>query len=218
MQLFSAISGSILLLLLLYAAGYLLTLWKPACYNALFPRAPHRNLPFLCMGLLTALCFALSCLWYEKGIVGTVLDMLLSGGMCLLALIDYRLKTVPNRILLVLLGLWAAFVSAAVIYDPETGLARLFVSLAGAIIAGTVFLLCYLISGRQLGGGDVKLSFIMGLYLSGSRIMGAITYGVLLCCAFSVIQLLRKKVSAKDGIPLVPFLYLGTMITMVIIG
>ncbi|MBQ1281695.1 MAG: hypothetical protein IIY16_05580, partial [Oscillospiraceae bacterium] len=89
---------------------------------------------------------------------------------------------------------------------------------AGALIAGAVFFLCYLISGRQLGGGDVKLSLVMGLYLTGARVMGAVTYGVVLCCIYTVINLLLKRISMKDGIPLVPFLYLGTLLVLLIVG
>ena len=58
--------------------------------------------------------------------------------------------------------------------------------------------------------------FVMGLYLTGQRIIGAIFYGALLCCVYSLIQMGRKKLGLKDGVPIVPFLYLGTLITLLI--
>ena len=68
-----------------------------------------------------------------------------------------------------------------------------------------------------MGAGDVKLVFVMDLYLTGQRILGAVFYGSLLCCAWSLLQLARKKLGLKDGVPLVPFLYLGTLITLFIL-
>lgn len=59
--------------------------------------------------------------------------------------------------------------------------------------------------------------FVMGLYLTGQRIMGAIFYGILLCCIYSIVQLCRKKMGFKDGVPLTPFLYAGTFITLLIV-
>ena len=73
-----------------------------------------------------------------------------------------------------------------------------------------------LLSKGQLGAGDVKLVFVMGLYLPGERIIGAVFYGTLICCVYSVLLLIRKKITRKDGVPMTPFLYLGTIITYII--
>lgn len=91
-------------------------------------------------------------------------------------------------------------------------------SAAGSLFAGIAFLLCYIISRRQLGGGDVKLAFLLGLYLGGGRIFGAIIYGILCCFVYSVVQLCRRRLGLRDGVPLVPFLYLGTLIIFIISG
>ena len=69
---------------------------------------------------------------------------------------------------------------------------------------------------RTDGGGDVKLAFVMGLYLTGERIMGALFYGTVLCCIYSIVQLIRKKLTLKNGVPMTPFLFLGTFITLLI--
>ena len=67
-----------------------------------------------------------------------------------------------------------------------------------------------------MGAGDVKLVFVLGLYMTGERIMGAIFYGVLLCCIYSIIMLCRKKIGLKDGVPMAPFLYMGMCINLLI--
>lgn len=146
-----------------------------------------------------------------------VLTMCLLWSMSVLAIIDWKSKRVPNEFLKLLVLLWLSTVAVYIVLDTEGGLALFFQSMSGALMGGTIFLLCYLLSHKQLGAGDVKLVFVMGLYLTGQRIVGAIFYGVLLCCIYSVIQLCRKKVGIKDEVPLVPFLYMGVLITLFIL-
>lgn len=145
-----------------------------------------------------------------------LLTMALLSGMAFLAVADYQKNIIPNRVLAAMGLLWAAVAGLYLILDLEQGFALLSRSLAGAAIGGLIFLLCYLVSRGQLGAGDVKLAFILGLYLTGERIMGGILYGSLLCCGFSVIHLLRRKITVKDGVPMAPFLYLGVLITLFI--
>jgi len=145
-----------------------------------------------------------------------IADALLISFMTLLTWIDLRSRIVPNRLLSVMTILWIAVTAIHVILSPETGIEQFLRGLSGSLMGGIPFLLCYLITRRQLGGGDVKLSFIMGLYLTGQRIMGAVFYGVMLSSVWCLILLCAKKIRMKDGIPLVPFLYIGTAIVLAI--
>lgn len=170
----------------------------------------------ICLAFITV--FALGIIKYG---VWDSFDMLLSylliWGMSVLAVTDYRQRRIPNRFLMAMLMIWALVAGLCIILQTERGVALLFQSLAGAIAGGLTFLLCYILSKKQLGAGDVKLAFVMGLYLTGQRIVGAIFYGVVLCCIYSVVQLIRKKIGLKDGVALVPFLYLGVLITLYIL-
>lgn len=150
-------------------------------------------------------------------IVQHILTMALLCGMALLAVVDRKKNLIPNRMLAVLALFWTAVAGVYLIFNMEKGFALFCRSLAGAFVGGVIFLLCYLISKGQLGAGDVKLAFVMGLYLTGERIIGGIFYGTLMCCAYSVAQLLRKRLTLKDGVPLAPFLYMGVLITLFII-
>lgn len=145
-----------------------------------------------------------------------ILTMVLLSGMAFLAVVDYQMKLIPNLMLAALGLFWTAVTGLSLILDVEEGFALLCRSLAGAAVGGLIFLLCYLISRGQLGAGDVKLAFILGLYLTGERIMGCILYGSLLCCLYSVLQLFRRRITVKDGVPMAPFLYLGVLITIFI--
>ena len=178
----------------------------------------HRTPAILLTIGLTALCWLVGMLVYgmRQTPIQTLLDAVFMASMTLLAWIDARRHIVPNKLLLLMLVIWVTGCGLHIILSPAEGLEQVMRAAAGSLIGGVIFLLCYLLSRRQLGGGDVKLAFIMGLYLTGERIMGAVFYGVMLSCIYSIVQLCRKKVGMKDGIPLVPFLYLGTLITMLL--
>lgn len=137
--------------------------------------------------------------------------------MAFLSVVDIKKQVIPNQVLAFLGLLWIAVAGIYMILNIEKGFALFCRSIAGALAGGLIFLLCYLVSRGQMGAGDVKLAFIMGLYLTGERIMGGILYGTLLCCLYSVVQLFRKRMTIKDGIPMTPFLYTGVLITLFIV-
>lgn len=158
-------------------------------------------------------------LYLPRGItVETMMQYILICAMSVFALVDAEHHFISNRLLLLLLLIWIGITGITIILATQYGLALLFQSLIGAIIGGLIFLLCYFLSRGQLGAGDVKLVFVMGLYLTGERIMGAVFYGVITCCIYSIIQLIRKKIGVKDGVPLAPFLYLGQLATYFILA
>ncbi len=168
--------------------------------------------------LLTVVMFVYFLRKFETiRITEAILTIIIFTGMGILSVTDLKKKTVPNRIILILLICWALIHGAWLLLDLDTGLQNLAYSVLGGIVAGAIFLLCYLVSRGKLGAGDVKLSFVMGLYLTSLRIMGAILYGCILCLVISLIFVWRKKLTMKDGVPLVPFLTAGMLLTYLIV-
>ena len=127
---------------------------------------------------------------------------------------DFREQTVPNRLVLAMLGAWCMILVPQLFIHPETGLSLLLSGAVGALCAGVVFLTVYFVSRRGLGGGDVKLMTVFGLYLGLDSVVPAMLYGTLLAAAAGGILILLKKVGPKDSIPLVPFLYIGVVLTV----
>jgi prepilin signal peptidase PulO-like enzyme (type II secretory pathway) len=154
----------------------------------------------------------------NKDITEMILLYLLMCMMSVVAFIDLKYHFISNRLLFVFLIIWFGIIGLEIIAETEYGLALFFQGLLGAIVGGMIFMLCYVISRGQLGAGDVKLVFVMGLYLTGDRIIGVIFYSVIICFIYSVIQLVRKKIGLKDGVPLAPFLYIGTAITYILVS
>ena len=212
-----AVIGALIISILYYLALYVLN------DKAALELASKDNRicsgPIIIVGVFTVLAWIVISLIQMEGssLPWHILTMCIVWAMAVLTVTDWVKKTIPNQFLVLLLMIWAVIVGLYIILDINSGMALLFQSLAGAIIGGAIFLLCYFLSKKQLGAGDVMLVFVMGLFLAGQRIMGAIFYGVILCCIFSVIQLCRKKIGMKDGVPLVPFLYIGTLVTLLIL-
>lgn len=127
---------------------------------------------------------------------------------------DFREQTVPNRLVLAMLGAWCMILVPQLFIHAETGLSLLLSGAVGALFAGVVFLTVYFVSRRGLGGGDVKLMTVFGLYLGLDGVVPAMLYGTLLAAAAGGILILLKKVGPKDTIPLVPFLYIGVVLTV----
>lgn len=168
--------------------------------------------------LLFGAAFAYSvCHSGESSSVLYLMTMVLLWGMAVLSITDAKMQVIPNRMLLFLLAVWAGLLGIQVLFDLERGTALFALSLAGGLAGGLAFLLCYAVSRGQLGAGDVKLAAVMGLYLTGQRIIGAVFYGVLLCCMYSLVLLCCRKIGLKDGVPLVPFLFAGMCVTLLLV-
>ena len=134
-------------------------------------------------------------------------------GLSILTIIDCKRHQIPNDFLKLLLGNWGIVMTFDIIIHEKDGLELLFMSLLGAFVGGGIFLLCYMISGKRLGAGDVKLVFLLGLFLTGQRIIEVIFYSTLLSLLFCLFQLYGRKMEKRKEFPMTPFFYLGTWIT-----
>lgn len=137
-------------------------------------------------------------------------------GMTILCMTDYWEKVVPNRILLLWLMIWILLTGIYGVHDMNRMLYHMFGVILGVVFCMLSFGFCYLISKGSMGAGDVKLAVIMGMYLTGDYVVGAVFYGCILSAVFSVWMLMRGKITRKDYIPFVPFLYMGVVMRYLI--
>ncbi len=160
---------------------------------------------------------ALIKIWYEyaNGDIQPVMFALLYVVlviMTILCMTDYWEKIVPNKILLLLLLLGFIVLGYQAVRDMNVVLKLLPSIILGVIFCMIAFGFTYLLSHGSLGSGDVKLAFLLGIFLTGEYVVGTVFYGCLASCIYSIVQLCRKKLSKKDAIPFVPFLYMGLII------
>lgn len=136
--------------------------------------------------------------------------------MTILCMIDFWEKIVPNKILLMLIAAGIMAIGFHGVGDMEV-----VINIIPSVILGFIFCLIafgtvYIISKGSLGSGDVKLAMLLGVFLTGEYVVKTIFYGCLISALFSMVQLLRKKISRKDELPFVPFLYIGLIITYIV--
>lgn len=168
--------------------------------------------------LLTAGLFIASYLfwpfaWDLHGIVNFGAWLVILTGFIALIVYDIRWMLLPNRIIYPLIGLASAL---AVFNLVSFGTLSVLLDLVfGVMVAGGIFYLLFTISkGRWIGGGDVKLGFLIGLILTGGP---AEAFLVLLLASslgtvFVLPGLLLRKVTTSSRIPFGPFLIIAAIL------
>ena len=135
-------------------------------------------------------------------------------GMALLCVTDTKEKKIPNKILGILFLIWLTITAIFIITDFQKTFSKLGTALFGGFFCLLTFGITYIISKKSLGGGDVKLSVLMGLFLGSERIVAAVLYGAVFSALFSIIGLIAKKINKKTELPFCPFLFAGTIISL----
>jgi prepilin signal peptidase PulO-like enzyme (type II secretory pathway) len=84
-----------------------------------------------------------------------------------------------------------------------------------ALGASLFFLFIYLISkGKWMGFGDVKLAFLMGLFLGFPKILVALFFSFFIGAMIGIGLILVKKKNLKSEVPFAPFLVTGTFLAL----
>ena len=143
-------------------------------------------------------------------------SVLLIGFFYTAAIFDIKTRKIPNKLVLLMLSVWVVFMAVYVIIDIKAAATAIVQALVSCAAAGVFFLVIYLISRKGLGGGDVKLAAVMGLYLTLTRLMPVLFLTSVITALVSAVLLITKRATMKTAIPLVPFLCLGTYITILL--
>lgn len=168
--------------------------------------------------ILTAILLVVSYLNWPGGLEGFdiakfILWCVFVVGFVGLSIYDLKWLIIPNKIVYPLIALAAGMVAVeAIFYEGGTQLVR--DSVLGLLsVGGLFFLLFQVSSGRWIGGGDVKLGFLLGLlaggYFEGALlIMIASFLGLFAALPF----IIARKVGAKSQIPFGPVLMMAGFI------
>lgn len=170
---------------------------------------PMLALMILITGLYVAEYAFLGC-----GIVKIVRFLVLIPGLFLIAWIDGHEKRIPNQILLVLFCIRSMLLIIECVIYGEYWTVFLTSSALGVLMAGGMFLFCYMITRGAIGAGDVKLMTIVGYFIGSKFIFGTIFLTVAAAAVYNFIALLLKKVSLKQEVPFGPFVLVGTVLML----
>ncbi len=165
--------------------------------------------------LATAVLFALSVVKFDVSVTAAVYAAFF-WVLVVLTVIDLEHKLLPNRIVYpTFVAGWAGLVAAALI-DGDTD--RLRSAALGAVVFGGFFFVVAFIYPAGMGGGDVKLAFVLGTFVGYAGGVGAVLAGMFLSFLLGgVIGIVAMKLSGagrKTQIPFGPFLALGSVIAI----
>ncbi len=168
--------------------------------------------------LLTALIFSsLYILWPvtvgNKEILEFGLWLVFIGGFIALSVYDFKWMLLPDRIVYPLLGLGIAQALLRAFVWGE-GAGAIENAVWGVAIGGGIFYLIFQVSkGKWIGGGDVKLGFLLGLLVGGPGQALLMLFMASLIGTLTVLPLLAsRRVNRNTRIPFGPFLMLATVI------
>lgn len=136
----------------------------------------------------------------------------------LLAVIDVRTHRLPNAIVLPSLAVAVLlFAAAAIVTGDASSLVRAGIGMAAMFV---FYLALRLASPRGMGGGDVKLAGLIGLYLGwagwAALTVGAVA-GFVLGGLYALVLLLTRRAERRTAIPFGPWMILGAW-TGILIG
>ena len=200
------------IVILLFLAYYvLLHFWVFRIYKDDSPSFPrcllYNNMIVTAVGCTGIAAMALSLVLNSQTDVRLLL-------LSVLTVTDLKEKRIPNRVLLIMLGVWAVYILANMAVDLSIALRLAAMGFGGMIFNGIVFIIGYFLTKKKLGGGDVKLAAVLGLFFTTEKSFGVLLYGLILCSLVSAGLLIAKKTKAGAQIPLCPFLFAGAVIML----
>jgi len=143
--------------------------------------------------------------WFEMILQVAFLAAAFCCVLVVLSVIDANHRIVPNRIVLP---------AAAIALVAHTAIDPTLAWLVWALIASGALFLIVLAYPKGLGMGDVKLALLLGAML-GASVTVALMIGLLAALVPAAVLVSRHGTSArKMGVPLVPFLALGSVVAL----
>lgn len=173
--------------------------------NKIKPFLPYTGLPVLLLTLVIRQLHRISP-------VLLLLQAVLIIGVYIASVYDIREKRIPNQLVLMLFGGWVLVMVPQLFFHTEETLYLMLNGVIGFFLGGIIFLVVYVVSRKGLGGGDVKLMAVSGLFLGADGVLPAMLYGSVFAAIAGGTLILLKKMGPKDAMPLVPALFAGMLL------
>jgi prepilin signal peptidase PulO-like enzyme (type II secretory pathway) len=168
--------------------------------------------------LATALVFVASYIWWPLELTGAqtaifVIWLAILAGLMALLVYDLRWYLLPNRLIYPLSGLALLMAVIRIAAAPDIQKELLYTVLAVLVGGGIFYLLFQLSKGKWIGGGDVKLGWMLGLMVgTPARALLLIFIASVLGTAVSLPLLSSGKLKRTSVIPFGPFLIIAAII------
>lgn len=145
--------------------------------------------------------------WHFGATLEFITYTYLFSGLVVCSLIDYDHKIIPDAINLILLlgGIpLLAYQSLGILIN----------GVMGALVGFGLLFLIALLSKGGMGGGDIKLAGVLGLYLGWPQILITLFLSFIIGSVVGLMWVVLKKQSLKSVLPFGPFLCIATLIVM----
>ncbi len=144
-------------------------------------------------------------------------DWLFAGILILIFVYDLRYYLILDKVSLpaIAVALMLNLAVALVAGQPMMFFSILGHYLLSALLAGGFFLLQFIVShGKWIGGGDIRLGFLMGVMLGWPYILVALTLGYILGSLVGIALIVAGKKRINSAVPLGTFLSFTTLVTL----
>ncbi len=126
--------------------------------------------------------------------------------LLLISLIDYNQRVIPNVLLIILAAnrILAHFIIAR---DPWTGIPKMLLN-AGSVSVPLLILVLImdrLLKKETMGGGDIKLLFVIGLYMDWKQMILILFFACVLGIAGTLVIQRKKRGQASSDWGQIPF-------------
>ncbi|MFB0920169.1 MAG: A24 family peptidase [Oscillospiraceae bacterium] len=159
--------------------------------------------------VLNAAAWFLSGLLTDNFLIAALVSVLLSTAL-LTALVDIRIRIIPNELLLIMIVLGLAFQAV------QFGLAAIMPAL---LCMAAMMLLFSAVAGfvgfDKVGAGDVKLAGAMGFALGYPVIISGLVIMSAVFVIFTLAGLLTKRLTLKTMVPFAPFMMTGMVFALI---
>lgn len=166
----------------------------------------------------TTLVFVGSYIFWPLALIGTAalaifgLWLVLVIILIALAIYDLKWQLLPDKLVIVL-AIVALAQAILAIASAGSLLNSLIDHVVAAVIGGGLFLVIILLNDKWIGGGDVKLGFVIGLIAATPAKSGLMLFLAALAGTIVSLPLLaNKKLKIKSAVPFGPFLILATIL------
>lgn len=155
---------------------------------------------------------------YGYGLSKILRYLILMMVIILIAIIDCKEWIIPNQILMklllirgmILIGEWIQY------YDSSFLKEIIISPFLGLFLGGGLFFICYMVSRKCIGAGDVKLLAVIGAFTGAGVLIPVMFLSALTSAIYGGIMLITHKLTMKDSIPFAPFVAVGTILTLLL--
>lgn len=149
------------------------------------------------------------------GILDTVRVLLMFIPVVCAGCIDYREKRIPNIISLFLFCEGVVFLGLVYFLNKDRFEAYAVSCLLSFAVCFILLSLVGFVTGKGIGGGDIKLLSTLGLVGGVYMICTTVIVATFACALVAVFYLVKEKRSLKSSLPYGPFVAVGFFVTVI---